>query len=157
MVNMTCLLAALYCGDPGQVTNASLHGGGRFEYGDRVTYTCHNCLVLPDGKKTLSRLCDADGQWTGSLPVCQSKDSRSSMLMLLVITKAGIKWLVYYYLTTIYCFSCLLYCPQQSYGWTNSSLWHDRAFFMPEWLQTYWSTNSTMFGKGPVVIINTIL
>ena len=64
----------MYCGDPGEVTNASRVGGGRFEYSDRVTYTCDDCLVLPDGKKTVSRSCDAYGQWTGSPPVCLSKD-----------------------------------------------------------------------------------
>ncbi len=44
--------------------------GNSVSFGSKVTYTCNNGYILSGNN---SRMCQDDGQWTGSAPVCNSK------------------------------------------------------------------------------------
>ena len=59
------------CEDPGNVTNATRHLKG-LEYEDTVTYECNDGFFMSSGDDVL--MCDADRQWFGSYPVCESRN-----------------------------------------------------------------------------------
>ena len=40
-------------------------------FGSSIEYTCNSGLILVDGSRV--RVCEADGQWSGSKPLCQAR------------------------------------------------------------------------------------
>ncbi len=56
------------CGDPGHVGNASRQIDV-FQYGASVNYSCNTGFILLSGD--VRRTCIANGNWSGSPPVCQ--------------------------------------------------------------------------------------
>ena len=59
------------CQDPGNITNATRKLQG-LQYEDTATYTCNEGFFMAKGDGAL--ICDADRQWFGSRPVCESKN-----------------------------------------------------------------------------------
>lgn len=60
-------MTARRCGHPGEVANGK-RDGSIFIYPNRVTYTCFEGYELT-GRPY--RICQANGQWSGTLPVCR--------------------------------------------------------------------------------------
>ena len=63
---MLFYIAAINCGDPGTPTNGQ-HSLSSTTYNSVVTYTCDVGYTLQGAN---SRTCQADGQWSGSVPQC---------------------------------------------------------------------------------------
>ena len=63
------------CGDPGVIRNGD-RALGSTTYLSRVVYFCVPGYVL-DGNS--NRVCEANGNWSGSLPTCISKSSMNIM------------------------------------------------------------------------------
>ena len=55
------------CGDPGNVNNAG-KSGTTYTYLSQVVYTCSSGYERTSG--SLTRTCQATGNWDGSQPVC---------------------------------------------------------------------------------------
>lgn len=64
------------CGDPGVIRNGD-RALGSTTYLSRVVYFCVPGYVL-DGNS--NRVCEANGNWSGSLPTCISKSSMNIMV-----------------------------------------------------------------------------
>lgn len=62
-------LPAPLCGSPGEVTNGG-RKGQIFRHPAVVTYYCHEGYQLIGNPR---RQCQADGKWSGSLPLCRRK------------------------------------------------------------------------------------
>ena len=60
---------AVDCGDPGTVTNGQ-HAFTTTTYNSVVTFTCNTGYTQPGSNR---RTCQANGQWSGSLPRCNRK------------------------------------------------------------------------------------
>ncbi|MEQ2273663.1 CUB and sushi domain-containing protein 1, partial [Xenotaenia resolanae] len=54
------------CGDPGS-PGGGFREGNIFSYGSEVRFYCHTPYVLVG---SASRLCQADGIWSGQQPTC---------------------------------------------------------------------------------------
>ena len=69
--HLSCSIPVVYCGDPGTPTNGRRTLWST-SYNSVVAYTCDVGYEL-QGSNT--RTCQADGQWSGSLPPCSRKFS----------------------------------------------------------------------------------
>ncbi|CAG5126876.1 unnamed protein product, partial [Candidula unifasciata] len=65
--NMSC--KARDCGAPGEINNGWRDPGYRFTYPTRVTYHCNEGFELQG--MSPYRECQADGDWSGTLPECE--------------------------------------------------------------------------------------
>ncbi|CAH1784325.1 unnamed protein product, partial [Owenia fusiformis] len=69
-------ICAPNCPDPGLIPNGKVSSsGGPFRVGDDVSFVCDDCYEFEsgtsDGQVTIT--CNADGTWTGVVPVCKVK------------------------------------------------------------------------------------
>jgi len=73
------MYAARRCGHPGEIPNG-FKNGTMFLYPNRVTYSC------VEGYELIGRpyrVCQADGQWSGTLPECKGRSR---------VSKNGLKY-----------------------------------------------------------------
>ena len=59
------------CGDPG-VPNNGFKTGASYKFGSKVTYRCNTGYELSGPEM---RMCQSDGQWSGTLPSCVGKST----------------------------------------------------------------------------------
>ena len=69
------------CGDPGRVTNGD-RVLGLTTFRSQVVYYCNRGYLLDSGS---TRTCQADGEWSGSLPSCVGRCRLQSFILLVSV------------------------------------------------------------------------
>lgn len=73
---LTILSSAVTCGFPGSPSKGSVSpSGSSHKYGTVATFSCEIGYNL---QGSATRTCQGDSQWSGAVPVCQSKSCTSS-------------------------------------------------------------------------------
>ena len=68
------LIAAITCGSPGEVSDASMTPNkALYDHNEAVTYTCEIGFEKTSGD--LTRMCTAIDTWSGSQPVCTGMET----------------------------------------------------------------------------------